>query len=57
MSSMYLYWARQSRAEFSALETSSIAISFFRGSVRSTPPPDAGRVVVGGAEDGLVTGG
>src|SRR4051794_8365266 len=36
MSSMYLYCAFQFSEEFSALETSSIAISFFRGSVRST---------------------
>ena len=34
MSSMYLYCARQSSEEFSALETSSLAISFMRGSVR-----------------------
>src|SRR6185369_15219729 len=36
MSSMYLYCAFQLSEEFSALETSSIAISFFFGSVRST---------------------
>src|SRR5947207_13802263 len=36
MSSMYLYCAFQFSEEFSALETSSIAISFLRGSVRST---------------------
>src|SRR5262249_27444554 len=35
MSSMYEYCAFQFREEFSALETSSIAISFMRGSVRS----------------------
>src|SRR5690349_9132139 len=36
MSSMYLYCAFQSRVEFSALDTSCIAMSFLRGSVRST---------------------
>jgi hypothetical protein len=35
MSSMYLYWARQSSEEFSALETSCIAISFLSGAARS----------------------
>src|SRR5690242_3706016 len=35
MSSMYLYWAFQSSEEFSALETSFIAISFFAGADRS----------------------
>src|SRR5262245_10821786 len=35
MSSMYLYWARQSSEEFSALDTSCIAMSFLRGSARS----------------------
>src|SRR2546430_6427769 len=38
MSSMYLYCAFQSSDEFSALDTISFAISFLRGSVRSTPP-------------------
>src|SRR5882724_7818847 len=36
MSSMYLNWARQSSEEFSALETSFIAISFLAGSSRPT---------------------
>src|ERR1043165_9754786 len=61
MSSMYLYCAFQSSDEFSALETSSIAISFLRGSVRSTCPPDDGEVggvVVGGVVvGGSVVGG
>ncbi|GAA1993769.1 hypothetical protein GCM10009838_67430 [Catenulispora subtropica] len=47
---MYLYCARQSRLEFSALETSSIAISFLRGSSR--PVPDDGVAVEVAAEDG-----
>ena len=37
MSSMYLYCAFQSSEEFSALDTSCIAMSFLRGSVRSFP--------------------
>src|SRR3954463_15855749 len=54
MSSMYLYCAFQSSEEFSALETSSIAISFLRGSLRSTPPPvgGLGAVVVGAGGGG-----
>jgi hypothetical protein len=44
MSSMYLYYAFQSSEEFSALETSSIAYSFLRGSVRSGCPPPVGEV-------------
>lgn len=34
MSSMYWYWAFQSSEEFSALDTSFMAISFFAGSSR-----------------------
>src|SRR5579859_7427273 len=41
MSWMYLYCAFQFSEEFSALETSSIAISFFFGSVRSAWVPPA----------------
>src|SRR5256714_5091602 len=37
MSWMYLYCAFQSSEEFSALDTSSIAISFLRGSARPVP--------------------
>src|SRR3569833_413376 len=37
MSSMYLYWARQSSEEFSALETTCMAMSFSCGAVRSAP--------------------
>src|SRR5689334_21685137 len=44
MSSMYLYWAFQSSEEFSALETSFMAISFFAGS--SSP---VARAAVGAA--------
>ncbi len=36
---MYLYWAFQSSEEFSALDTSCMAISFFAGS--SSPPAPA----------------
>src|SRR3954464_12645852 len=50
MSSMYLYWAFQSSDEFSPAETSSMATSFFAGSVRSLPE---GAELVG-AEDGGV---
>src|SRR6266536_1750785 len=49
MSSMYRYCAFQFSEEFSALETSSIAISFFTGSLRSLCEP--GCV---GEGDGLV---
>src|SRR5690348_7335713 len=38
MSSMYLYWAFQSSEEFSALDTSCIAMSFLCASNRSTCP-------------------
>src|SRR2546430_12667197 len=48
MSSMYLYCAFQLSEEFSALETSSIAISFLRGSVRSTR--GSGRLGLGPAD-------
>jgi hypothetical protein len=55
---MYLYCARQSRLEFSALETSSIAISFLRGS--SSPVPEVWAPVLvewgGGALVGFVAG-
>src|SRR2546423_12555825 len=46
MSSMYLYCAFQSSEEFSALETSFIAISFFAGAERS---PTASAVALGAA--------
>src|SRR4051794_11045391 len=41
MSSMYLYCAFQSSEEFSALDTSFMAISFFAGSSRPTQPAAA----------------
>src|SRR5947207_13183770 len=56
MSSMYLYCAFQFSEEFSALETSSIAISFFTGSLRSLPPGLVGLVLGVGDLDGLVDG-
>src|SRR5689334_24677857 len=44
MSSMYAYCAFQSSEEFSALDTSCIAMSFLCGSARPAPEP-AGAVV------------
>jgi hypothetical protein len=38
MSSMYAYCASQSREEFSALDTSRIAISFFAGASSPAEP-------------------
>ncbi len=38
---MYWYWAFQSSVEFSALDTSFMAISFFAGSSRPGPAAEA----------------
>src|SRR5947209_19780407 len=53
MSSMYRYCAFQFSEEFSALETSSIAISFLRGSVRSACPETGTGAAELGRTDGF----
>src|SRR5258705_7371313 len=56
MSSMYLYCAFQSSEEFSAEDTSCIAMSFLRGSVRSLPAGVVGLLVGEALADALRDG-
>src|SRR5258705_3162239 len=57
MSSMYLYCAFQSSEEFSAEDTSCIAMSFLRGSNRSLPEgEDVGLLVGEALADALLDG-
>src|SRR3954470_14234131 len=52
MSSMYLYWAFQSSEEFSALDTSFMAISFFAGSSSPAARSDGAAEACAGRSSG-----